>query len=761
MTKVKDTLTKTLQDAGFDDVLDQKRFVLYKKEKRDDKWTKIPKQVNGDNAASTDPTTWSNFSDAVDAFDNGNGKFDGLGIILGDLFSTKIVGVDLDHVMDGISGAWTNVEAKIAVRGLKTYGERSISGTGVHYLFRDQSVPDGYKTRSSTDGPFDLEVYEKGRYFTLSGDWISKHPLAKDKEGLDTLCTTFLKKKVSERINPKIEKAIDSALLRSAMSLQETLAFDERFNSLYNGTRPFDNESSDDMALINLLVKYLGRDPSKIADEFLKSPHYTSKDQAHKDKCTARDDYLPRSIATAIENFYTGYSYDDVGNSGMFTDTYHEELVFVPEWNCWVYWDGSRWQKKADYIAQEKGKALADVQKAKLIEYRKLGNHNADLLKAMDSHVKKMRGERGISNMIKLARSSSMKSANVFDSDPLLFNCQNGVYNMVTGELMPHASKHYCTNIAGASYDVNAKAPKWEEFLNKILPEEGKKFLQMAVGMAAIGKVYEEAMIFMIGVGSNGKSTVANIVSRVFGDYSITLQPDIITATRDGKTPPDFAEVRGKRMVFISETEEGDRLSTKGLKRLTSNEKQSARRLYSQPEEFEPSHTVFYSTNHKPRIGSGDYGTWRRIKNLPFEYRFTDAEKITSFATDLLAEEAEGVLAWCMEGARIFIKNEYKLNTPELVKDATEEYKENEDIIGMFIDEKCILGLTKRNAIGDEEKNREAAGKMYAAYRLWCKDNSTFCKNISDFNNVISIIDGVSKVVVHGSRVWKGISLNE
>ena len=268
-----------------------------------------------------------------------------------------------------------------------------------------------------------------------------------------------------------------------------------------------------------------------------------------------------------------------------------------------------------------------------------------------------MRESKAITSMIRLASSRAVVSADAFDANPMIMNCQNGVLDLRTSTLMAHDPSLFCTNIAGANYNAEAECPKWNEFINKVLPGEGAEYLQMCVGMAAVGKVYEEAMIFMIGNGSNGKSTIANILSAVFGSYALTLQPDIITATKDGKTPPDFAEVRGKRIVFLSETEEGDRLSTKALKRLSSNETVAARRLYSMPETFMPSHTVFYSTNHTPRIGSGDYGTWRRIKNLPFEYKFTDAEKQTNFAEVVLAEEADGIFGWVCEGARKFIEN--------------------------------------------------------------------------------------------------------
>jgi len=756
INKVKSPLEQTLTDAGFGVILDQPRFVLFSKELRDEKQTKVPKQPNGANAGSTIPDTWNTFNTVFDAFVSGAGKFDGIGIILGDHFNTKIVGMDLDHVCDAFSGAWINANAEKAVEGIKTYGEYSISGTGVHFLFLNQDVPEGYKTRTAVTAPFDLEVYEAGRYFTLSGAWMNNERIATDEAGLARICETYLPVRQAKKADRVMQKQARDALTVptgvGVCDVVEALHRDARFNALYTGCRPFGNESADDLALLNLLVRYIGRDADKIQEEFLKSPHFISKDDYHKQKCLSRSDYLEDSIAKCVNNYFVGYSYDDVGNSDMFVDLYSDQLAYCKEWTDWVYWNGKYWEKKANLRAQQLAKDLSDNFRAKTHEYKGNPARSPELLKVMTKHSQKMRESKAISAMVRLASSRAIISAEAFDSDAMLMNCQNGVFDLRNNRLLKHDSKYFCTNIAGAGYDASATCPQWSEFLQRVLPGEGAEYLQMCVGMAAVGKVYEEAMIFMIGNGSNGKSTIANILSAVFGTYALTLQPDIITATKDGKTPPDFAEVRGKRIVFLSETEEGDRLSTKALKRLSSNETVAARRLYSMPETFNPTHTVFYSTNHTPRIGSGDYGTWRRIKNLPFEYKFTDAEKKTNFAEMVLASEADGIFGWVCEGARMFIENGCKLTTPSFVLEATEEYKENEDIVGQFIREQCILTEDTRLI-----PTRVGAQELFVAYKAYCKENQSFCKPISDFNNTMLAVEGIGKVNVGGRKSWTGI----
>lgn len=739
---------KVLTDAGFADVLTQKRFVLFKKETRDGHVTKIPKKANGQNAVATDPSTWATFEDAWRVFDLSPDRFDGVGIVLGNYFGTQITGVDMDHVTNAVSGEYSNAEAARAASLLHTYAERSPSGTGVHFLVKGCTRPLGTRNRTSPSAPFALEVYDTGRYFTLTACPCNKEQFTKDEEGLNTVCNTYL---IKEAVIPAAVNS-QSTIAHSGIGLEKGLQDDADFARLYNGERTSDDESSNDITLMNYLAKYLGRDKGAMISAFKESPFCESKDSKHAAKCE-RSDYLSRTADSSISTYLTGYTFDDLGNAQMFCDSYGSEFIYAVEHNDWMHWNGTKWEGNAALAVQQRTIDLSNSFRDKCKAMEDAGGENAAILTAMSKHTRKFREARAIAAVEKLSRSSLAQSMDIFDADPMILNCKNGVYDLKSGSFSPHSSAYHCTCVAGVNYNPDAKAPLWNAFINKVLPGEAGEYLQQCAGMAAVGKVYEEAMIFMIGGGSNGKSTIANILSAVFGDYAITLQPDIITATRDGKTPPDFAMVRGKRIVFLSETEEGDRLSTKALKRLASSETISARRLYSMPEMFQPTHTVFYSTNHKPRIGSGDEGTWRRIKEIPFGYKFTSQEKITNFAETVIASEGEGILSWVIEGARKFIQNGCKLLDPQVVTQATEDYRDNEDVIANFLGECCELGDM------DNADFRCGSGILYQTYKDFCEDNSYYRRNISDFNNALSLIDGIKTVKIKGTKLWKGVKI--
>ena len=105
------------------------------------------------------------------------------------------------------------------------------------------------------------------------------------------------------------------------------------------------------------------------------------------------------------------------------------------------------------------------------------------------------------------------------------------------------------------------------------------EYVQMTVGMAAVGKVYVEALIIAYGEGRNGKSTFWNTISRVLGTYSGAMSADSLTANCRRNVKPEIAELKGKRLIIAAELEEGTRLSTSILKQLSSFKNWQAKRF--------------------------------------------------------------------------------------------------------------------------------------------------------------------------------------
>lgn len=124
-------------------------------------------------------------------------------------------------------------------------------------------------------------------------------------------------------------------------------------------------------------------------------------------------------------------------------------------------------------------------------------------------------------------------------------------------------------------------------------------------------------MIIAYGDGRNGKSTFWNSISRVLGTYSGSMSADALTVGCKRNVKPEMAELKGKRLIIAAELEEGMRLNTSVIKQLCSTDEISAEKKYKDPFRFIPSHTLVLYTNHLPRVGANDDGTWRRLVGFP------------------------------------------------------------------------------------------------------------------------------------------------
>jgi putative DNA primase/helicase len=137
-------------------------FVLWRYEYRDgnqNPWRKVPYQVNGQRASSTDPNTWAASEAALEALLAHSGRFDGIGFALSP--NDSFVGVDLDHCRNPEDG---NIElwAQDIVDRLDSCTEVTPSGTGLRIFVQGKLPPQGRKRGN-------FEVYESGRFLTITG----------------------------------------------------------------------------------------------------------------------------------------------------------------------------------------------------------------------------------------------------------------------------------------------------------------------------------------------------------------------------------------------------------------------------------------------------------------------------------------------------------------------------------------------------------------------------------------------------------------
>ena len=266
-------------------------------------------------------------------------------------------------------------------------------------------------------------------------------------------------------------------------------------------------------------------------------------------------------------------------------------------------------------------------------------------------------------------------------------------------------------------------------------------YVQQICGLCAIGKVYQEALIIAYGEGSNGKSTFWNAISRVLGSYSGTMSADALTVGCKRNVKPEMAELKGKRLVIAAELEEGMRLNTAVIKQLCSTDEIQAEKKYKDPFRYTPAHTLVLYTNHLPRVGANDDGTWRRLIVIPFLAKLEGKSDIKNFA-DYLVEHAGGaILSWVMEGAKQVIDRQFKLEVPQCVKKAIHAYRESNDWMSAFLEDCCDVDKTYQ----------QKSGELYQEYRSYCSRNGEYTRSTTDFYT------GLENAGFERKRTKKGI----
>ena len=352
--------------------------------------------------------------------------------------------------------------------------------------------------------------------------------------------------------------------------------------------------------------------------------------------------------------------------------------------------------------------------------------------KAYLAFVIKYRNFKYIVSTQNAAKPMVATDINEFDANENLLNTPYATYDISKGLAgdQPHNPEDLITKITNCSPGEDGK-DIWLSALDTFFcgNKELMDYVQETVGLAAVGKVYQEALIIAYGEGRNGKSTFWNTIARVLGNYSGTMSADTLTAGCRRNVMPEIAELKGKRLVIAAELEEGTRLSTSVLKKLCSTDMIHAEKKYKQPHAFKPTHTVVLYTNHLPKVGASDDGTWRRLIVIPFHAKIEGASDIKNYSDYLYENAGPYIMTWIIEGAKKAIEHEFHLIKPKVVEDAIAEYRGMNDWLSQFLEDCCEVGD------GLEQKS----GELYEEYRAYCLRTGEYPRNSVDFASTLDI----------------------
>lgn len=349
---------------------------------------------------------------------------------------------------------------------------------------------------------------------------------------------------------------------------------------------------------------------------------------------------------------------------------------------------------------------------------------------AYKAFVMKRRDMKYVVSALQAAKPMLEISVSDLDKDGFLLNTPDGTYYLPDGleGKRDHSPEDYITKITAAAPGDKGKS-LWLDALDTIFCGDAEliDYVQQIVGMAAVGRVYMEALVIAYGEGSNGKSTFWNTIARVLGTYSGNMSADALTVGCKRNVKPELAEAKGKRLLIASELEEGVRLNTSIIKQLCSTDEIFAEKKYKDPFSFTPSHTLVLYTNHLPKVGAMDSGIWRRLIVIPFNAKITGGGDQKNYADYLVDHAAPYIMSWIIAGAEKAAGNRFRIPLPQCVEDAIAKYRRDNDWLSHFLEACCEVGE------GLEEKS----GEFYSAYRSYCARAGDFVRSTTEFYNAV------------------------
>ncbi len=368
-----------------------------------------------------------------------------------------------------------------------------------------------------------------------------------------------------------------------------------------------------------------------------------------------------------------------------FTHAYGEDWRYCAAWGKWLMWTGQRWR----------------VDETLLIAHLIRGICRQSALSA-DTHrlAAKLAASNTVGGVERLTRTDRQHacSAEEWDADIFALNTPGGVVNLATGHLRAHDRAECMTKLATAT--PRGEAPRWQTFLDDITGGDRDlvTYLQRMVGYCLSGSTTAHALFFLYGTGANGKSVFVNVVSTILGDYAGNAPMDAFMEARGDRHPTELAGLRGARFVSSVETEQGRRWNESKLKAITGGDKISARFMRQDFFEYTPQFKLVIAGNHKPAIRNVDEAMKRRLHLIPFTVTIPPDKRDGGLTEKLLAER-DGILAWAVQGCLDWQR--YGLKPPACVVAATDDYFDEEDAIGDFLEEEAQIHSEARVAVAE------------------------------------------------------------
>ena len=435
---------------------------------------------------------------------------------------------------------------------------------------------------------------------------------------------------------------------------------------------------------------------------------------------------------------------NDLGNARRLVGILGADIHYAAHLKKWMTSDANGlWNVDLTGEVERLAKSVPD-----LIRANAENQSDLDRRKALMKHALVSGSQRSIDASLRCAQTEPgiMVVPNQIDADPYLFGTAGGVLDLRTQQVV--FTDSIVMKRSPVVFDSTATCPQWERFISEVLGQDPAliAYFQRAAGYSLSGKSAEQCFFFLWGTGANGKSTVVEVLSSVFGDYSTVLPAQALLAGLSTDNPA-IASLSGARLAIASEMPDGKSFDEPLLKLLTGGDTLNARFLYSNYFNFKPTHTLWIAGNHCPDIKGNDDAVWRRVRLIPFSVTIPPDKQDRCLKEKLLGE-APGILNWLLAGYRQWTK--VGLSEPKVVQAAVNDYRDEQDVLGAWLEARCIKGPAEETSIK----------RLYDDYAKWSAENSEVVMNIRQLGRKLSGI-GFAKRKTSGHVLYRGLRLKQ
>ncbi|MBQ2369175.1 MAG: hypothetical protein II301_03545, partial [Peptococcaceae bacterium] len=320
-----------------------------------------------------------------------------------------------------------------------------------------------------------------------------------------------------------------------------------------------------------------------------------------------------------------------------------------------------------------------------------------------------------LKSCIGMAQKDVAITPDLFDRAVHLFHMPNATLDVQAMACVPNQKEYYLTRTAGAAYDCEAECPRWEQFVMECVEGDAElyHYLQKAAGYSILsGDTTEQLVFCLLGSGKNGKSLFINTLAEVAGEYACKIDSAVISMSRrgdgSGEVSKELYRMKGSRFVYTGEFNKNTLLNEALIKTITDGGKVSCRPLYGASVEYQPTYTLWFSTNNAPELSGFDEGIQRRFVLIPFDHYVAHPDKTLP---QTLRDEASGILNWLAEGYTMYKRE--GLDKPDCIAQAVKAYLEEQDVFHMFVNEYYTR----------DDNGKIYAKSVYEQYRTWCQYN--------------------------------------